>query len=218
MTTSAPAPRAPSAYHHGDLRRGLLDAAESLLERDRGPAALSLREVARAAGVSHNAPYRHFADREALLAALAAEGFVRLTAALHAAARRSHAEARGLALGRAYLRFARTHPSLYLLMFGPDVRKSAYPALAAAAMEAFAALRPAAGAGRDPARRARHHAVGAWALAHGLAHLIVDRQLADDFAADDYRALIEDVLEAYDGIRSAPAFSEPANGAGGGEG
>ncbi len=197
MTTSRSAERAASAYHHGDLRRGLLDAAETLLERDGGPAALSLREVARAAGVSHNAPYRHFADREALLAALAAEGFARLASALNKAATTMPAPARALAVGRAYLRFARTHRALYLLMFGPGIRKSAHPALAAAASAAFAALRSAEEGGRVPAKRARHEAVGGWALAHGLAHLIVDGQLADDFADDDYRSLIEDVLATY---------------------
>ena len=196
MPTSRSAERAPSAYHHGDLRRGLLDAAETLLERDGGPAGLSLREVARAAGVSHNAPYRHFADREALLAALAAEGFARLAGVLEQVAATLPPPARGLAVGRAYLRFARTHRALYLLMFGPEIRKSAHPALAAAAAATFAAVLWKEGA-RAPAKRARHEAVGGWALAHGLAHLIVDGQLADDFADDDYRSLIDDVLATY---------------------
>ncbi len=205
MPTSRSAERTASAYHHGDLRRGLLDAAESLLERDGGPAALSLREVARAAGVSHNAPYRHFADREALLAALAAEGFSRLAAALKAAAA-SSPPTRALAAGRAYLRFARTHRALYLLMFGPDIRKCAHPALAAAARAAFAAWQSGRTGGGESARHVRHEAVGGWALAHGLAHLIVDGQLADDLAEDDYRALIEDVLATYSaGLRAGAA-------------
>jgi AcrR family transcriptional regulator len=194
VPTSCSPERAPSAYHHGDLRRGLLDATETLLEREGGLGALSLREVARVAGVSHNAPYRHFADREALLAALAAEGFARLAGVLKQAAT---ARPREPAIGRAHLRFARTHRALYLLMFGPGIRKSAHPALAAAASAAFAALRSAEEGGRVPAKRARHEAVGGWALAHGLAHLIVDGQLADDFADDDYRSLIEDVLATY---------------------
>jgi AcrR family transcriptional regulator len=198
---------APGAtpYHHGDLRRALLQAAEELLERGGGHAALSLREVARAAGVSHAAPYRHFADREALLAALAADGFARLADALTAAAAAAPEGGRTRAAGRAYLRFARAHRALYLLMFGPEIRKSAHPALAEAAGAAMAALRGAGEAdrgaadrgGSGEAARARHAMVGAWALVHGLAHLIADGQLAEDLAADDYMALSEDVLATY---------------------
>lgn len=189
---------ATSAYHHGDLRRGLLDAAETLLEREGEPAGLSLREVARAAGVSHNAPYRHFADREAMLAALAADGFSRLADALAAAIEEAAPAARPRAAGRAYLRFARAHRALYLLMFGPGIRKSAHPDLARAAAQAFDALLRAYGQSSVPSRRARHETVGAWALVHGLAHLIVDGQLSDDLAEGDYAALIEDVLARGD--------------------
>src|SRR5271166_2750989 len=71
----------PRSYHHGNLKQALLEASLDII-RKAGPGAFTLREVARRAGVSHNAPYRHFRDKEALLAALAAEGFDRLTAAM----------------------------------------------------------------------------------------------------------------------------------------
>src|SRR5215217_151305 len=95
-------------YHHGNLRPALLRAADKILEKE-GVAALSLREAARQAGVSHNAPYRHFADRQSLLAALAAEGFELLAAAM-----RGHS---GKEMGEAYVRFALEHPQRFRLMF-----------------------------------------------------------------------------------------------------
>lgn len=213
MTTSrkraSPAALASSGpYHHGDLRRALLEAAEALLAR-RGSAGVSLREAARAVGVSHNAPYRHFPDRAALLAALAEEGFARLRTALEAAAAAAPEGGRVAATGRAYLAFARAHRGLYLLMFGPEVRIGAHPALAAAAASALDVLREAAradgaiAAAEAPspppggAAAARHLVIGAWALVHGLAHLIADVRLAGDLAADGYAALIEDVLATY---------------------
>src|SRR2546430_6260512 len=97
-------------YHHGDLRRTLIDAALRIVEQV-GPGALSLRELARHAGVSHAAPYRHFASREALLAALAAEGFRGLGAEMAAlASDGGDPLARFAALGLAYVRYAVAHP------------------------------------------------------------------------------------------------------------
>ncbi len=175
------------AYHHGDLRRALLDAAATLLA-EHGAEGVSLREAARRAGVSHNAPYRHFPTREALLAALAEEGFARLAALLESAAPAAK-ETRLAAVGRAYLAFAAASPALFLLMFGPGLRKQAHPDLAAAARRAMDALRAAM-----PPDSARHHTIGAWALVHGLAHLIVDGQLANDIPTE---SLITDALSAY---------------------
>ncbi|WP_200845386.1 TetR/AcrR family transcriptional regulator [Roseomonas sp. 18066] len=156
------------AYHHGELRPALLAAAEALLVAE-GPAGLSLRAVARGAGVSHNAPYRHFASREALLAALAAEGFSRLAAALRAAP--------GLAgQGRAYLDFAAAHPALYRLMFGAELRAGSHPALKLAAGEAFSVL---SGVAAD-----RAGALAAWALVHGIAGLRADGHWPADVVLD----------------------------------
>ncbi len=94
-------------FHHGDLRQALIKATAELIERD-GPASVSLREAARIAGVSHNAPYRHFPTREALLAAVAAHGFRQLRSAFEEAA--TTPENRMLALGQQYVRFASAHP------------------------------------------------------------------------------------------------------------
>ncbi len=144
-----------------------------MLERD-GPEALSLREAARRAGVSHNAPYRHFADRAALLAALSAEGFDALAARMLAAA--EDAPARRLAAcGGAYVRFALDEPNLFRLMFGGLVRSPGHPELAAAAARAYAVLQGETGA----APEANPRAVAAWATVHGLAHLLLDQQIPE---------------------------------------
>src|SRR4051794_27635084 len=126
--------QAMKPYHHGDLQRALVDAAVALLAEG-GAAAVTLREVARRAGVTHAAPYRHFADKAALLAAVAEEGF----RALHDAVARAGAEApddplaRLAASGQAYLRFAMSHPAHYRVMFGPDVAAREHPELEGAA-------------------------------------------------------------------------------------
>jgi AcrR family transcriptional regulator len=183
MSTSRRRPR-KGAYHHANLRPALLAAARRLLERG-GPEALSLREVARRAGVSHSAPYRHFADRAALLAALAAEGFAELSERIAAAAREAGGAKRLGPMGAAYVRFALDRPALFRLMFGGHVRGTNHPALAEAAKGAYALLTAEAGPS----------AVKAWALVHGLAHLLLDRQIASagaDRAAAD--RLVAEIL------------------------
>src|SRR5438046_5208157 len=112
-----------STYHHGDLPAALLRAAGRTLER-RGLAALSLREAARRAGVSHNAPYRHFPDREALLAALAAEGFAMLGERLRGKP--------GREMGAAYVSFALEQPQRFRLMFRCVLTPAQYPQLSSA--------------------------------------------------------------------------------------
>ncbi len=164
-----------SAYHHGDLRRSLIAAAGELL-RAGGVEAVTLREAARLAGVSHNAPYRHFASREALLAALAAEGFRGLRRALDEAGDRAEQPERLTALGRAYLRFAESDRATFRLMFGGVVAQADHPDLAEASKAAFGALRTVV-AEREPSAPAEREALRAWALVHGLAHLVADRQI-----------------------------------------
>lgn len=172
MSTSRLKPAEP-AYHHGDLRRALIDATAKIVARE-GAAAVSLREVARAAGVSHNAPYRHFENLSALLAAIATEGFEEFGARLKAAAATAAPARRKNALGKAYLDFALDNPRLYLLMFGPDLDKSAHLELQKAAQQAFAVLRSETG---KAGRSGHTEAIGAWAFVHGLAHLIIDKQI-----------------------------------------
>jgi AcrR family transcriptional regulator len=163
------------SYHHGDLRRSLIAAARELL-RASGVEAVTSREAARLAGVSHNAPYRHFASREALLAAVAVEGFRELRRALDAAREQAAPAERLTALGRAYLRFAETDRATFRLMFGGMLESAAHPDLAEAATAAFDALR-AVVAEREPAATTEREALRAWALVHGLAHFVADRQI-----------------------------------------
>ncbi|WP_165795504.1 TetR/AcrR family transcriptional regulator [Methylobacterium frigidaeris] len=164
-----------TAYHHGDLRRSLIAAARDLL-RAGGVEAVTLREAARLAGVSHNAPYRHFASREALLAALATEGFRALRKALEEAGRRAEPPERLTALGRAYLRFADADRATFRLMFGGVVEDADHPDLAEASSATFGALRSVVTERESPAG-AERDALRAWALVHGLAHLVADRQI-----------------------------------------
>ena len=195
---------AGAAYHHGDLRSALLTAAGSLLEAE-GPAALSLREAARRAGVSHAAPYRHFPDREALLAALAAQGFEALGEQL-----RATGETGARAIGVAYLRFALAQPQRYRLMFGVALSLSAHADLRRAAEDAYNAL--ARGLPPGDARAARASGAAAWALVHGLASLLIDGHLsraAADAGGDE--ALVREALGVVRFARAAPSAMPPMN-------
>ena len=128
-----------SNYHHGDLRSALIKAAAAEIERG-GYENLSLRELAESLGVSRAAPYRHFADRRALLAAVAADGFDRLRA-IHRNARGKTPQARLAAAGRGYLAFAAERPQMFRLMFVSDLLGGSAappdPALIKAASESY---------------------------------------------------------------------------------
>ncbi|GGM31934.1 TetR/AcrR family transcriptional regulator [Promicromonospora citrea] len=156
------------SYHHGDLRRAMIDAAAAAVA-ERGPAALSLRELARLAGVSHAAPAHHFGDKAGVLTAVAAEGFTLLADAL--------ATAGGdlLAAGLAYVRFAAAHPGHFAVMFDPGLVHGDDPVLAAArdrAGDALAGLTSDAVAAR-----------AAWSVAHGFASLWLSGALTGTDAA-----------------------------------
>ncbi len=163
-------------YHHGGLRVALIDATRRLL-LDRDPEALSLRQAAREVGVSANAPYRHFADKDALLASVAAEGFKTLTEAFRATNGEGAGRKRLEAIGEAYNEFATTEPGLVRVMFGPRLRAAArHPGLDVAEREAFAELVRAveeSGNGGS-AEEAIREAVGIWSVIHGFATLRAD--------------------------------------------
>lgn len=162
MSTSRP-------YHHGDLRAALLDAALALLEEDE---TFSLRAVARRAGVSPTAPYRHYQDKEALLAAVATDGFTQLADRLDAAPELT-------AMAEEYVAFALAHPALFRLMYGRPTANTA-----SARTAAILASRVA-----DPAVQ-----IGAWAMVHGLAVLLLDGKLPGTDPTQLVRATVAAVL------------------------
>ena len=162
-------------YHHGDLRTALVEAAYGVVARG-GPEALSLRELAQSLEVSSGAPYRHFPDRQALLAEVAARGFAELTEAYDRAqtgAPDAHAAMRETA--RAYLALAFSSPGLFRLMFGSDILGAhAPPDLLQRAAEAWEALYRAVAAldpGADEATMKRR-AITGWSTLHGFIALV----------------------------------------------
>jgi len=210
-TTAAGRPRRKRAgqYHHGDLRRALLEQALRTIETT-GAEGLTLRGVGAALGVSRTALYRHFADKEALLAAVGSEGFRLLREALLAAWERDGRGAAGFeAMGAAYLRFAIEHPSHYRVMFGRFVESGQHdPGLEAEAESAFGALADALGTlQQDGLARPDDLLLQArfvWALTHGIAMLVIDGQLrgCDEDAAALNRYAAERLRQA---LSAAPA-------------
>jgi AcrR family transcriptional regulator len=165
-----------------DLRQKVLQASLALIDEG-GLDRLSMREAARKAGVSHQAPYHYFADREAILAAIAGEGFAKLGQALMRAAEGAGADAGKAveAMGRAYVDFALRHPAYFQVMFRADaVPLERYPEARKQEDEAFGRLvegidKALAG---QPAETSRKLAIASWALVHGLATLILEGSLA----------------------------------------
>ncbi|MFC1407254.1 MULTISPECIES: TetR/AcrR family transcriptional regulator [Streptacidiphilus] len=170
--------RAGDSYHHGDLRAACLRAARELLEE--GDARLSLRAVARRAGVSATAPYRHFPDREALVSAVAAQGYRELAECLAAAHPEPRTSDELADIAVAYVQFALAHPALFRAMFSePCAPGNAERAAASAAVSAYVqALVQRAFHGSDndstPQGDLEALAIAVWALAHGLAVLHAD--------------------------------------------
>jgi AcrR family transcriptional regulator len=162
-----PSGKGGRGYHHGDLRNGLLEAARAILEEE-SLAALTLRAVARKAGVSHAAPYRHFPNHEALLVELSVEGFDELRTAIAEAAKAQGVESEKIAnIGAAYMRFVAQRPALARLMFGGQLpNRDQFPALGLKAdsigEEIGAALHDSA------------LGLAVWASVHGLAMLVLE--------------------------------------------
>jgi AcrR family transcriptional regulator len=189
MSTSKkdPTPNPPSQeskrYHHGDLRNALIQAGQQLLAEE-GISGLDLRKVARAAGVSHAAPYRHFADKQALLAAIAEDGFYQLAEGMDAAIGQvpANAAAQLEQLARAYVRFALDHPAHMREMFsGLTINRAAYPQLHAAAKQAFQRVVQLIERGQAQGEiglgAPSDLSMVAWAQIHGIAMLLIEDQL-----------------------------------------
>jgi AcrR family transcriptional regulator len=192
-------------YHHGSLREELISACLALIAAE-GIAAVSLRRVAREAGVSPGAPYHHFADRAALLAAISTQGFMLLAARLEdaRASATGPADALGALLG-AYVGFAREQPAYFTLMFRPELSKpEKHPEAQAAGESALGVLIEVVAdcqrAGVAAAGDAAALAAMAWALGTGLASLwsegqLDDRKLAPDASADELAARVTALWE-----------------------
>jgi AcrR family transcriptional regulator len=216
-TSRRPAPR---PYHHGNLAPALVEAALALLDETQDWA-FSLREVARRAGVSHNAPYKHFPEKSDLLAAVAARGFeVLAERTLSSLEGQSDARARLLACGRAFVAHGVANPALYRLMFSavltsPDAGRPPIEKAAAAKTRAIldGALANAARSGAFPSSMANPGegaaaSLAVWSILHGLTMLAID-----DFVGPlkDVETLVDPVLGALlSGLASHPP-ALPAN-------
>lgn len=206
-----PLPTSPEArterYHHGDLRRALIDAAlDALADGDELP---GLRALARQVGVSSAAPYRHFKSRDELLAAVAAEGFARFAATMEQAAAGRPAELHLAAMGRAYVRFSIDNRPLFQLMFAPTLDRAGDPALKGVVERALAPLTQAAA--REAGRRdPLEVALGTWALVHGLSTLLLDRSLVV-LDAERAERLVNSITQNFvAGLRAAAALPAPS--------
>jgi AcrR family transcriptional regulator len=175
MTKSVAVAEAPEArpYHHGDLRRALILAAERVLERE-GPQALSLRAVAREAGVSPAAPYHHFKDKSDLLSAIAEAGFEALGDSIKAAVA-VDAETKMSTMGVAYVRFARENPALYRVMYDVSRDKDAMPDKTHDGKGGFRMVEEAmisAGINPNDDVNLKLWCISAWCSAHGIAEMV----------------------------------------------
>jgi AcrR family transcriptional regulator len=173
-------------YHHGGLHAALLEAAERILERE-GLPGLTLRAVAREAGVSHAAPTHHFGDLTGLVSELAAIGFRQFNVAMTAAGNSAGTLVeKAMARAKAYVAYGQAHPGLFSLMFRTERLDMKRPALHEAANAAFAGLVGAVGAQRHEAIEAKALSLDqaaaiarAWSLVHGFTLLLLDDRLSD---------------------------------------
>ncbi|WP_342740248.1 WHG domain-containing protein [Bradyrhizobium sp. B117] len=217
-TASRPARRPASAktetpYHHGALREALLEAAERVLERD-GLAGLTLRAVAREAGVSHAAPTHHFGDLTGLVSELAAVGFRQFNAAMSSSCNAAATPLeRALARPKAYVAYAQAHPGMYGIMFRTERLDYSRPSLHEAAEASFAGLANAIGAMRqeqisgDALTLNQGAAIArAWSVVHGFTMLLLDGRLEDILQRLPEGTTAERLLEA---MLTAPIPGKP---------
>jgi AcrR family transcriptional regulator len=202
------------AYHHGDLERALIATGLQLMQ-ETGDWAFSLRELARRAGVSHNAPYKHFADKQALLQAMAAEGFVALRQETEVVASAESPADALVAIGVAYVRFGRRRPALYRLMFNAMCPVAGAPQ-AGVALEAQGVLRGVLrrwdwGEGEAGAQALDLAVLAAWSLVHGVTQLFLDGYIGRP-AEDDVDRLVTALLRLQmRGLHNVCAPAAPAS-------
>ncbi|MDO9560963.1 MAG: TetR/AcrR family transcriptional regulator [Bradyrhizobium sp.] len=197
-------------YHHGDLHDALLEAAERVLERD-GLGGLTLRAVAREAGVSHAAPTHHFGDLTGLVSELAAIGFRQFNVAMEAAgAIDAPPLLKAMARAKAYVAYAQAHPGMYGLMFRTERLDMTRPSLHEAASASFAGLAGAVGVSHqqqvsDEALSLDQAAAiaRAWSLVHGFTTLLLDGRLTDILRRLPAGTNVETLLDAM--LRSTVA-------------
>lgn len=199
-------PAGDTPYHHGDLHDALLSAAERVLERD-GLSGLTLRAVAREAGVSHAAPTHHFGDLSGLLSELAAIGFRRFNAAMIAAGDSETLPLlQALARAKAYVAYAQAQPGMYGLMFRTERLDMSRPSLHEAATASFEGLATAVSLSRNQARSGEpletlslEHAAAiarAWSTVHGFTMLLLDGRLHDILHRLPEGTGVEELLDA----------------------
>lgn len=185
-------------YHHGDLQNALLHAVGEIIE-EKGVGAVSLREAARRAGVSHSAPAHHFGDKIGMLTAFARKGFEEFGQRMQAAADSAdEVDAKFRAIGVEYIRFAVERRPYFEVMFRSEMHDSADPDFKCVSKDSFGVLMSVVESmsaeelnGADP----MHAAMSAWALVHGLATLWLDGTLSQ-FTDEDLFTLVQGVFEA----------------------
>jgi AcrR family transcriptional regulator len=187
-----------NTYHHGDLKRALTEAALGLVT-EKGPKGFTLREVARRAGVSPAAPYRHFSDKAQLVAAVATAGFIQLHEALNAVvSEKADLMGQALDMGRAYVAWAVTHSDYYQVMFGTELDKVNNPEVLIAGERAFGDLLDVIVRCQQenllPVGDPREIAGPTWSLIHGIATLAIGSDLAHVGISEDPAELAERAL------------------------
>jgi len=192
------------AYHHGDLKEALLKASLELVS-EKGPHGFTLAEVCRKAGVSVAAPYRHYRDREALLAAIALAGFeLQYEAMAEALAKCQDKTFEGLrSLATSYVNFAIANPSRYRVMYGSDLSKAKFPELYATARRAFdivfCTVEKCLIASGKPTGNTYGMSVSMWSHCHGIAMLCVDGFLREIAMDQKVPELIDLAVESFVG-------------------
>ena len=203
-------PKKRSAYHHGDLKRALADAAVELLA-EVGPE-FTLRQAAQRVGVTHTAAYRHFEDRDALVAEVARRGFVQLQRQIARQVARAHEpRARLEALMTSYIRFGWKHPAQYDVMFGRRLNESGrFPELEVAIQGALKLLQGVVSEflGTDDRTRTRDYGMAVWSMIHGYTSMVIRRRIhvRSSRAAEQYLESIARPL--LDGARGPRVSSD----------